>query len=128
MIATIGMNNDIADPYVPGNVRTVPFLSQGLIVEHADIVVAHGGYGSLTGALRRGLPVLSLPLAPPDHRFNAARLVELGAGLSLEQAERTNSAIPERYGRASFHGLVPMPDLRRAEREHRVQRWGVHLA
>ncbi len=93
VIATIGMNNDIADLSVPGNVRTVPFLSQRLILEQADLVVAHGGYGSLMGALRRGLPVLSLPLAPPDNRFNAARLVELGAGLSLGQEERTATAI-----------------------------------
>ena len=93
VIATIGLNNDVADLSVPGNVRTVPFLSQGLILEHADLVVAHGGYGSLTGALRRGLPILSLPLAPPDNRFNAARLVELGAGLALEQEERTADAI-----------------------------------
>ena len=95
VIATIGLNNDIADLSVPGNVRTVPFLSQSLILEHADLVIAHGGYGSLTGALRRGLPVLSLPLAPPDNRFNAARLVKLGAGLALEQEERTADAIQQ---------------------------------
>lgn len=95
MIATIGLNNDVADLSVPGNVRTVPFLSQSLILEHADLVIAHGGYGSLTGALRRGLPVLSLPLEPPDNRFNAARLVKLGAGLALEQEERTADAIQQ---------------------------------
>ena len=96
-IATIGMNNDAADLAVPGNVRTVPFLSQGLILDHADLVVAHGGYGSLTGALRRGLPVLSLPLSPPDNRFNAAQLVKLGAGLALG----TTSDQPRRYGNPS---------------------------
>ena len=88
-IATIGMNNEAADMAIPDNVRTVPFLSQGLILDHADLVVAHGGYGSLTGALKRGLPVSSLPLAPPDNRFNAAQLVKLGAGLALGEDERT---------------------------------------
>ncbi len=107
VIATIGMNNDIADLSVPRNVRTVPFLSQSLILEHADLVVAHGGYGSLTGALRRGLPVLSLPLAPPDNRFNAARLVELGAGLSLGQGERTAAGI-----RRSVQRLLDEPEYR----------------
>ena len=93
VIATIGMNNEAADMAIPDNVRTVPFLSQGLILEHADMVVAHGGYGSLTGALKRGLPVLSLPLAPPDNAFNAAQLVKLGAGLALGPDERTPEAI-----------------------------------
>ena len=93
VIATIGMNNEAADMAIPDSVRTVPFLSQSLILEHADMVVAHGGYGSLTGALKRGLPVLSLPLAPPDNAFNAAQLVKLGAGLALGPDERTPEAI-----------------------------------
>ena len=37
VIATIGMNNEAADMAIPDNVRTVPFLSQGLILEHADM-------------------------------------------------------------------------------------------
>jgi MGT family glycosyltransferase len=118
VIATIGLNNDIADLSIPGNVRTVPFLSQGLILEQADLVVAHGGYGSLTGALRRGLPVLSLPLAPPDNRFNASRLVKLGAGLAIEQEERTVDAI-----RRSVQRLLDEPEYRvRARRAPRATR------
>jgi hypothetical protein len=112
VIATIGMNNEAGDLEVPGNVRTVPFLSQGLILEHADLVVAHGGYGSLTGALKRGLPVLSLPLAPPDNRFNAAQLVKLGAGLALGQDERT----PE-HVRRSLRRLLDHRECRDRARE-----------
>ena len=112
VIATIGMNNEAGDLEVPGNVRTVPFLSQGLILEHADLVVAHGGYGSLTGALKRGLPILSLPLAPPDNRFNAAQLVKLGAGLALGQDERT----PE-HVRRSLRRLLDHREYRDRARE-----------
>ena len=103
VIATIGMNNNAADMTIPANVRTVPFLSQGLVLEHADVVVAHGGYGSLTGALKRGLPVLSLPLAPPDNRFNAAQLVKLGAGLAVGQDERTPDEIRRSLRRLLDH-------------------------
>lgn len=102
-VATIGMNTDATDLEVPHNVRTVPFLSQGLILDHADLVVAHGGYGSLTGALRRGLPVLSLPLFPPDNRFNAAQLVRLGAGLALGDDERSTEAIRQSLQRLLDH-------------------------
>jgi len=102
-IATIGMNNETGDLAIPEYVRTVPFLSQGLILEHADLVVAHGGYGSLTGALKRGLPVLSLPLAPPDNRFNAAQLVKLGAGLALGEDERTPEDIRRSLRRLLDH-------------------------
>ena len=103
VVATIGMNNEAADMAIPKNVRTVPFLSQGLILEHADLVVAHGGYGSLTGALKRGLPVLSLPLAPPDNRFNAAQLVKLGAGIALGEDERTPEDIRRSLRRLLDH-------------------------
>jgi len=102
-VATIGMNTDATDLAVPQNVRTVPFLSQGLILDHADLVVAHGGYGSLTGALRRGLPVLSLPLFPPDNRFNADQLVRLGAGLALGDDERSTEAIRRSVQRLLDH-------------------------
>ena len=102
-VATIGLNNDAAELEVPGNVRTVPFLSQALILDHADLVVAHGGYGSLTGALRRGLPVLSLPLFPPDNRFNAAQLVKLGAGLALGDGERSPAALRRSIQRLLDH-------------------------
>lgn len=112
VIATIGMNNEAGDLEVPGNVQTVPFVSQGLILEHADCVVAHGGYGSLTGALKRGVPVLSLPLAPPDNRFNAAQLVKLGAGLALGQDERT----PEEV-RRSLRRLLDHREYRDCARE-----------
>jgi len=37
--------------------------------------------------------VLSLPLFPPDNRFNAAQLVRLGAGLALGDDERSTEAI-----------------------------------
>ncbi len=111
-IATIGMNNNAADVTIPGNVRTVPFLSQGLILDHADVVVAHGGYGSLTGALERGLPVLSLPLAPPDNRFNAAQLVKLGAGIALGDDERAPEDI-----RRSLRRLLDHREYRDRARE-----------
>ena len=111
VVATIGLNNDAADLDIPDNVRTFPFLSQGLILDHADLVVAHGGYGSLTGALRRGLPVLSLPLFPSDNRFNATQLVRLGAGLALHEDERTTAAV-----RAAVRQLLDDEQYRRGAR------------
>ena len=76
---------------------------EAVILDHADVVVAHGGYGSLTGALKRGLPVLSLPLAPPDNRFNAAQLVKLGAGLALGEDARPPEAIRRSLRRLLDH-------------------------
>ena len=46
---------------------------------------------------------MSLPLAPPDNRFNAAQLVKLGAGLAIGQDERTPDEIRRSLRRPLDH-------------------------
>jgi UDP:flavonoid glycosyltransferase YjiC (YdhE family) len=45
------------------------------------------------GALKHGLPVVSVPLAASDNVTNASRLEQLGAGLAVHQDARSPSAI-----------------------------------
>ncbi len=94
VIATIGRNLDAASlgPQ-PDHVRLVAFVPQSLLFPRCDAVVAHGGYGSLMGALRFGLPVVSVPVAAIDNVLNARRLEKLGAGLAVHEADRSASAV-----------------------------------
>ena len=46
---------------VPANVHVEPFVDQAKVVAHADLVVHHGGSGTLLGALAHGTPQLLLP-------------------------------------------------------------------
>jgi UDP:flavonoid glycosyltransferase YjiC (YdhE family) len=93
VIATIGHNNDPDRIAVPANVRVTAFVSQSLLLPHCDLVVTHGGYGSLMGALRAATPAVCLPLFPPDNRYNAGRLVALGAGVSVPDGDRSPESI-----------------------------------
>lgn len=94
VIATIGRNLD-ADQVgpVPRNVHIEQFIPQALVLEHCDAVVGHGGYGTVMGALRNGLPIVCVPLASIDNILNAQRVARLGAGLEVTEAERSVDAI-----------------------------------
>ena len=74
---------------VPSNTRLASFVPQSLLLPHCDAVVAHGGYGSLMGALRAGLPVVSVPIAASDNEPNALRLERLGGGKALLEQDRS---------------------------------------
>ena len=52
------------------------------VIPACDVVVTHGGLGTTLRALAHGRPLLVLPLGRDQH-FNAARVAQLGAGLTL---------------------------------------------
>ncbi len=53
------------------------------VLEHASVVVTHGGHGTVIKALGGDVPLLVLPMGR-DQLDNATRVTERGAGLRLE--------------------------------------------
>ena len=84
VLATVG---DDVDPgrlgVVADNLRVERFVPQEQVLPHVDVVVNHGGSGSVMGALAHGVPVLTVAMGA-DQELNARRLVALGAGLALD--------------------------------------------
>jgi UDP:flavonoid glycosyltransferase YjiC (YdhE family) len=76
----------------PANVHVRSFIPYAQLLGHCDLVVCHGGAGSVLGALTDGLPLLVLPQAA-DQFYNAARVVAAGAGLCLRRADLTARAV-----------------------------------
>lgn len=110
VIVTTGRTIDPASfGQLPDHVHVEQFIPQGLLLQHCDAVIAHGGYGSLMGALRHGLPVVSIPLAAGDNHANATRLVQLGAGTAVPETERSAEKI-----RAAAHAVLHEPSYRAA--------------
>ncbi|UUZ58691.1 nucleotide disphospho-sugar-binding domain-containing protein [Nocardioides sp. B-3] len=97
-MATVGQGTDPADlgPQ-PTNVRVERFLPQGDVLSAVDLVVSHGGSGSLMATLAHGLPSLLLPLGA-DQPHNAMRAGELGTGDNPRRhhrdARRDRSSLP----------------------------------
>lgn len=77
----------------PPHVRLERFVPQEDLLHEVDLVVSHGGSGSLMAALAHGLPSVLLPLGA-DQPHNARRAEELGVATSLDAA----TATPEEIG------------------------------
>ena len=55
------------------------------VLPQADLLITHGGHGTVMAGLRYGVPMLCLPPIA-DQPVNAAKVVELGLGLTLDPA------------------------------------------
>jgi UDP:flavonoid glycosyltransferase YjiC (YdhE family) len=65
------------------NVVLETFVRHSAVLPHAAALVSQCGLGTLSKALRQGVPILCLPLIA-DQPDNAARIVARGAGLLLK--------------------------------------------
>jgi UDP:flavonoid glycosyltransferase YjiC (YdhE family) len=69
-------------PEAPGNAVVVEWVSYSQVMPLADVVVCHGGHGTVCRALGAGVPVVCCP-AVGDMVENGARVQWAGAGLML---------------------------------------------
>jgi UDP:flavonoid glycosyltransferase YjiC (YdhE family) len=67
---------------VSSNVRLEKFVQHDLVFPHATALISQCGIGTVTKALRHGVPLICLPLVGDQHD-NAARIVARNAGLRL---------------------------------------------
>jgi UDP:flavonoid glycosyltransferase YjiC (YdhE family) len=83
-LVTTGPDIDPAGFPEPGpRVRLEPYVPQGGVLDVVDLVVAHGGSGTMTQSLAHGVPLLVLPLGA-DQLPNGERVRDLGAGTMLD--------------------------------------------
>jgi UDP:flavonoid glycosyltransferase YjiC (YdhE family) len=77
VIAALGPGKEPADlgPQPP-NVRVCGFIPHAQLLGHCDLVICHGGAGSVLDSLSAGLPLLIAPQAA-DHFYNASRVADL---------------------------------------------------
>jgi UDP:flavonoid glycosyltransferase YjiC (YdhE family) len=69
-------------PAAPANAVVVDWLSYSQAMAAADLIICHGGHGTIARALAAGVPVISCPAAG-DMAENGARVAWAGAGLML---------------------------------------------
>ena len=95
LIVTVGRDLDPATLGLqPAHVRVERFVPQAEILPHVDLVVSHGGSGSVLGALAHGRPMVVLPIGA-DQPFNAERISALGVGRSLDAIQATPEDVRE---------------------------------
>lgn len=90
----------------PANIFIEPYVPQEVVLPHCAAIVTHGGFSTLTGALRHAVPPLVIPLEA-DHLLNARRCVHLGIGRALAAPGLTPIAV-----RAGVETLIGDPTYR----------------
>ena len=109
LIVTIGRQNDPAmlGPQ-PTGVIICNYIPQHELLPWCDAVVAHGGSGTVLGALAHGVPLLVVPQGA-DQWSNAEQIVNAGAGLRLLRDELSAVAVRDRV-----MALLSEPSYRQA--------------
>ena len=65
-----------------GKIYVEPFIDGDLVVEECDLVICHGGNGTIYQALYHGKPVIGIP-THVEQGYNMRRVEALGVGKSL---------------------------------------------
>ena len=71
--------------------RLAPALA---LIEKSDLVICHGGNGTIYQALSKGVPVLGIPTFH-DQDFNMQRVEDLGVGAALYPRSLTPQTLRE---------------------------------
>jgi UDP:flavonoid glycosyltransferase YjiC (YdhE family) len=86
-LVTAGLALDPAVFRVPANTVIESYIPHQQVFPQADLVITHGGHGTVITALAHGVPVICLPMGR-DQGDIAARVVWHGAGLRLTSHTR----------------------------------------
>jgi UDP:flavonoid glycosyltransferase YjiC (YdhE family) len=93
LVVTVGRQLDPArfGPQ-PANVHIESYVPQSLLLPHCDLVVSHGGSGTVVGALGAGLPQVLVPMGA-DQPLNGERCEALGLGVCLDPVALTPDSV-----------------------------------
>lgn len=84
VVVTTGRDRDPVDlGPLPAHIRAEAFVPQGWLLPKTDLVVSHGGSGSVIGALAHGAASIVMPLGA-DQPDNADRVEALGVGRRVD--------------------------------------------
>jgi UDP:flavonoid glycosyltransferase YjiC (YdhE family) len=93
VLVTVGPEGDpAAIGELPGNVHVERFVAQSKVLPLVDLIVHHGGTGTVLSALEAGLPQLILPQGA-DQFINAATLPAVGVARALPNDAQQPGAI-----------------------------------
>lgn len=81
---------------VDGEIYVEDFVDGDLVMKECDVVVCHGGNGTIYQALKQGKPIVGIPTIP-DQDFNMRRVKALGVGERVSLQELNHS--PEKLFR-----------------------------
>jgi MGT family glycosyltransferase len=103
-LVTLGlaMESEVFD--LPQNVKIIKSAPHSLVFSHADLVITHGGHGTIMRAFSFGVPLICLPMGR-DQNDNAAKVSFHGCGVQLSKkadANKIKNAIEQALSELKF--------------------------
>lgn len=112
VILSAGAKTALADlEPIPPNFVVKNYVPQLEVLEGADVFITHGGMNSVSEGLLNGVPLVVFPQGA-DQFDVAARVAELGAGVSLRQPDLSPAQL-----RGHIDGLLADSAVRAVSRE-----------
>ena len=107
LVVAIGRHRD-PDEFgpQPPQVRLEHEVDHATLLPRCDVVITHGGFGTIMGCLTAGVPMVVIPVQGDQPR-NAQRCADLGVGTVVVPEERTPAAI-----RAAVRTVLEDPSYR----------------
>lgn len=106
-LVTTGPAIDPAQIDAPEGVTVVRSAPHREVLAHTDVLLTHGGHGTVMKGLAAGVPIVCMPTGR-DQPDNAARLVHRGAGVTISK-----KASPAKIA-AAVHRVHTNPSFRAA--------------
>lgn len=91
-IMTTGGMADLKN--IPENFFVADYAPGSKIMEKSDVVVCHGGNGTIYQAMSEGVPIIGIPTMH-DQEFNLQRIEDLGIGIHLSELKFKPSHLKE---------------------------------
>ena len=113
VVATVG--HDLAPSEFgsqPEHIHIEQWVPQSQLLPHTDLVISHGGSGTVVAALAHGLPQIVVAMGA-DQMYNADRVQALGVGRALrpvtttpeEIRDITATLLADRRAKSAVHGV-----------------------
>ena len=84
VVVTVGPHLDPSEfSALASNIHIESFLPHAGLLPRCDVVVCHGGSGTVIGALSHGVPLVNIPMGA-DQMHNADRCEDLGVGITRD--------------------------------------------
>lgn len=113
LILTVGRNRDPVEfGEQSPHVHIERYVPQNLLLPHCDLVVNHGGSGTMLDALSHGLPMVMIPMAA-DQPINAHLCARLGVARVVTPEGRTQQELTHAIRNATRE-VLPNPAYREA--------------
>ncbi len=87
----------------PGNIRFFKWVPGKLLISRADLIIFHGGYGTMMEAVACGKPTITIPFHS-EQEGNGRRLEQAGCGIvvKLSKENYIRKEVKWKYGTYSF--------------------------